>query len=250
MYHKLLLIFCLAFILCACGDDSTTEGLPDESVSENPPNTELEILNYNDQGVLRVQPNIHSKDDLIAYREQKLTEIEGILKATEEASIEKPYYPVVITMQRPVSLADMRKMLSEHNPTMAKVLRSTAVKYLPKAELVKDEDTLLISSVKFVSTAGEGQLSYETLTQEKEISKLEKQIADREKELNGVEDYQLIKGVTSVVGGIHRDSVMPIQDDPRVFLADIGPADMYEGQAEMTLWDDVYKEVEQYGNQE
>jgi len=197
--------------------------------------------------LVKVEPNIRSTDDLKAYREQKIAEIEKILDETQEESVDKPYYPVVITMNRPVSLVEMRQMLGKYNPSMASVLRSgDTINYLPKADLIKNEDALIINSVKFVSTEGGGQLSYDTLTKENEMSKLEKQIATKEKELNGVDDYQLVRGVTSVVGGIHRDNVLPMQDDPRVFLADIGPADMYEGRVSVALWDDVYEEVEKY----
>lgn len=229
----------------------TDEAGLDAGLNEPAPSGDLEIITYEEgadgETIARVETNINSKEDLQAYREQKLAETEDILDATEEDSAEQAYYPAVITMKRPVSLAEMRSMLSAYDPTVADLLKKSGpIKFLPKAELIKNQDALVIDSVKFISTTGQGQLSYETLTQEKELSKLERQIATKEKELNGVEDFQLVKGVTSVRGGIHRDTIMQMQDDSRVFLADIGPAKMYEERPDVVVWEDIYEEVEIY----
>ena len=248
----LIAVVFLAVFVAACGGEGSNASesaspLPDEPGSDNLPNTELELVVYDDRGVLHAIPVIGSQEDLEAFRAYKLTQIEHILAETRSESADKPYYPVIITMNRPVSLAEMRQMLSQYNPTVAKFLTTNPlVKYLPKVELVKNEDRLLISTLKFVSTQGGGQMSYDTLTNDEEISRLEEQIAIKEKELNGVDGYQLFKGITSVYGGIHRDSILPIQQHPYVFLADIGPVEMYEQRPESVLWDDVYEEVEKY----
>ncbi|MFH1652464.1 MAG: hypothetical protein ABIE74_00245 [Pseudomonadota bacterium] len=250
MQYLAILILCLTVLISCGGNSSDVESSTDPSVVTE--NSELETLTYwtdpnTGDTVLGVQPNINSKGELLAYREQKIEEAEQILALTRNKSVEKPYYPVVITMNKPISLAEVRQMLGRYNPSVAKVLKSVgSINYLPKAELVKNEDALIIGSVKFVSTEGGGQLSYDTLTREKEMSKLEKQIAFKEKELNGVENYRVVKGITSVTGGIHRDSIMSIQEDANVFLADIGPIDMYKTKPETVLWNDIYRDVEKY----
>lgn len=255
MFGRLVLTF-LVLVICACGGHPSVDFpeaiSPDETADQDPSPTDLETVTRqegeNGGTVIFVQPNIHSKEDLMAYREQKIAEIEGILEATAEQSIETPYYPAVITMKRPVSLANLRKMLARYNPTVAAALQlaTEPVLYLPKVQLVESQDALVIQSAKFVSTQGGGQFSSETLSDEKQLSKLEKQIAQKEKELNGIEDYRLIKGVTSIRGGIHRDSVLSLQEDPNVFLADIGPAEMYEDPMNLAVWADLSYQAEKY----
>lgn len=197
--------------------------------------------------VVRIVPRINSYDDLIAYREMKHDEAKRILNSTRDRSGDRPYYPVVITMKKPVPLQTFRAMLGEYNPSVAKALTEEgSIKYLPKGALVVDKDTLLADFIKFNSTVGHGRLAYETLTSDGEILKLERQIAAKQRELNGVGDYQLVKGVISVTGGIHRDTVVKMQGDPRVFLADIGPPELYEDTVQGALWEDIYALVEQY----
>jgi hypothetical protein len=201
--------------------------------------------------VVRIVPQIRSRDDLEAYRELKREEAAEILVLTEEASWERPYYPVIVTLAQPITITELNDMLSHYDPSISTSLgRGKASKNarLIKAALVKNEDKLIVNTVRFHSTTGKGQLSYETMSDAEQLVALEQQLAAKEEELNGITEYQLVSGIVSLLGGIHRDDVMTLNDDPRVFLADIGPIDLYQGDVAYAHWDDLSDEVARYFN--
>jgi hypothetical protein len=251
MSGRIFALFLLVFIF-GCGAPISA---PSPNVVQIPPG-EIEQLQYetmeNGEQRLRVRPNIQSYDDLLAYREMKIQEAKEILDATKDQSAETPYYPVVVTMRRPVTLSELNNLIRDYNPTTkgeVSVLLNRNVKALPKADLVKNVDFLLIDQVKFVSSTGNGQLSYETLSDPVSLANLESKLAARDMKYNGTSSYELIKGITSVTGGIHREQLLNLENEPAVFLADIGPMDLYEGKAAAALWGDVYAEVERYIDQ-
>ena len=199
--------------------------------------------------ILFVEPNVNSRDELAAYREFKIAEAAQILELTKAQGEDRPYYPAFITFAKPLSIAELNELITRYDPSVQKALAAHGASKsanLLKANLVKGEDALLIHSVRFNSTVGGGQLAYETMADSEGLSKLEEGIASQERELNGLSDYQLIAGITSIAGGVHRDSVLTINDDPQVFLADIGPQDLYEGKVAYARWDDVSELVEKY----
>ena len=251
-------IFALLFFItmASCGGRGglSSGAGPSPDIAQGP--AELEQLIYDTTNTgeqrLRVEPNIQSPDDLLRYRELKIAQAAEILEMTKEQSEDRPYYPVVITMRRPVSLPQLNRLIRNYNPTTSQEvtkLLERNIKALPKTEIVKDVDMLVIDLVKFVSTSGGGQLSPETLSDPVGLARLEAKLAVREMEHNGVFNYQLIRGVTSISGGIHREHLMRLEGEPTVFLADIGPKELYEGEVTAALWGDIYDEVDQYANQ-
>ncbi len=201
--------------------------------------------------VVRITPAIRSRDDLEAYRELKVAEAAEILVLTEEASRERPYYPVIVTLAQPITIAELNDMISHYDPSISTSLtgvKASPSTHLAKAELVKGVDTLVVSTVRFHSTTGAGQLSYETMSDPGQLAGLEQGMAANEEELNGITEYELVTGIVSLLGGVHRDEVMRLNDDPRVFLADIGPIDMYRGDVAYAYWDDLSEEVARYFN--
>ncbi len=250
MNLKSLISIGLMSLLCAC----STGMIKDISLDEPSTNMgHLEERKYDitpdGEQALRVVPHIRSRDELLRYRESKMAEAAEILAMTEEASAEKPYYPAVITLKRPLSIDEFNKLLSNYNPSVQKALSApgfSKAAHLSKAELTKGEDKIIASVIRFNSTTGKGQLHYETMADGEQLSRLEQGLAAKEKELNSIADYELVKGITNFVGGIHRDEVIKMFDDPRVFLADIGPIDLYQGEVQYAYWDDVSELVQKY----
>lgn len=255
---RVFLCLCImATFLAACGGGGGVPfANPDIDVPDAPapPTDELETTTLEEVGGdevwARVIPNINSKEDLIAYRAMKIAEIEDILDLTEDQMANKSYYQTVITMKKPIPLAQFLNILRSYNPTMDKILKSVKTpNYIPKAETVKDEDMLIVNVVRFRATSGGGQLGADTLSNPEELAKLEMELGKRIKKHTGKDNFQLVQGVTSIMGGIHRDKVLEIQDAPDVFLADIGPIELYEGTADRASWNDIYTQVEEYLNQ-
>lgn len=200
--------------------------------------------------VMSVRPNIESLDELLQYREFKLHEITEILDITEDASAESPYYPVVVTFQKPVTLSELNQILTGYNPSFQKAAKfSTAGdKSLLKADAERGTDGLIINAVRFNTTTGHGQLSYDSISDLEGLSQLETKLAEKELDLNGIDNFELVKNVTSIIGGVHRQSVMPLNNDPHVYLADIGPAELYKGEVVYAFWDDLTQFVNKYLN--
>jgi hypothetical protein len=247
------IIVCITvMVFCACCSTQMTvtrNGAPNWSVNQ------LEVREQETtpegEDVLRVGPNVESRDELMMYRELKIAEAAEILAITEEASKERPYYPAIITLAQPLTLAQFNELVAHYNPSIQKSLSamgSSKSAQLGKAELVKGVDKLVVNAVRFNSTNGKGQLSYDTMADGEQLASLEEGLAAKEQELNQIEDYQLVAGITSLVGGVHRDDVLSLHDDSRVFLADIGPIDLYEGSVDYALWDDVSDLVAKYLN--
>jgi hypothetical protein len=236
----------LATFLAACDGAGHLTSYEPPSPNVVPQHTgDLETLTYETTGSgevwAKVIPNIYSKEDLLAYRDMKIAEAAEILELTKDETEEKPYYQAVITMRRPLPLPQFMELIQGYNSSTAKSGGLT--------DLVPGEDKLIVNVVRFVSTSGGGQLSAESLSNAEELAELESKVSNYERQFNGVNDYQLIKGVTSILGGIHRDRVMRIQDEPDVFLADIGPAGLYQGTADRASWDNLYPQVEEYLDQ-
>ncbi len=253
MKNKVCLVF-LLFVLCSCKSGSGIWGksMPDVSTQPGMPLEELiyETMDNGEQR-LRVKPNIFSREDLLAYRELKISQAREILDATRDQSQKSPYYPVVVTMKRPISFSELNRLIKKYNPTTSKevaILLEKNVKALPKVELIKDVDTLVVQQLRFVSTVGGGQLSYESLSDPVGLARLEAKIAAKEAQYNGVTNYELVRGVISIKGGVHRDHLMNLEDEPEVFLADIGPKEIYDGTVNVALWEDIYEDVELYMN--
>jgi hypothetical protein len=250
MKWKLFASIAILFFLCSCrtGMVITVDG-PDWDTSR------LEERSYDTapdgEKVVRVAPKINSRDELLMYRELKKAEAAEILGMTEEASAENPYYPAVITLAKPLTIAEFNELISNYDPSIKKAMTAAGLPkatHLEKAEIVKDVDKIIASVIKFNSTTGKGQLHYETLADEQQLKQLESELAKQESEQNSIEDYELVKGITSFGGGVHRTDVMNLYDDPRVFIADIGPIDLYEGSVQFARWDDVSELVERYLN--
>lgn len=200
-------------------------------------------------GIMVVRPTIASRDDLLRYRELKVAEAAEILAVTGERATKTPYYPVIVTLAQPITLAELNDLISQYDPSLQKKVSAAGPslsKYLAKAELVKDSDQLLPHAVRFLSSTGRGQLSYETMTNAEELAALEAGLAAQEEQENGIADFQLVAGVTVVLGGVHRDGLMPLNNDPRVFLADVGPRELYTGEVQDAIWDDVSNLVATY----
>lgn len=252
MFARITVLLAL-LLFSACGTSVPVgDGQMSNDIAVTGP-AELEQLIYEtgDTGDQRliVRTNIGSREDLLKYRDMKVTQAARILEETRDRSQERPYYPVVVTMRRPVSLPELNRLIGRYNPTTAKAatkLLEKNVKALPKVELVKDVDMFIVDQVKFVSTTGGGQFSYETLSDPAGLARLEAKLAAREMKYNNVDNYQLIKGVTSIRGGIHRDRLMGMEEEPDVFLADIGPKELYDGTVPVALWEDVYGAVAQF----
>jgi hypothetical protein len=247
-----LCLVLIIFILSSCGTGANSQFDVSPSIGSDPlQGLEQRTYQTTDSGqqAVLLKPVIQSPDDLTAYRNLKIAEAQAILDATKEQSKDKPYYPVVITMWRPVSLTELNQLIRSYNPSTSPEVTKLLyqhVKALPKTEIVKDVDKLVIDQVKFVSTTGSGQLSYETLTDQVALAELEAKLSAKEMELNAVTDFQLIAGITSIKGGIHRDQLMQLENEPQVYLADIGPKELYDGSVVGAKWNDVYKEVNQY----
>lgn len=252
MYKGMLALLVLAAFSSCGGPGSSPLGSP-VGITEPGGRIEELVHQVSETGGERllVKPNIDSPEALESYRQIKINEAAEILEATKEASKEAPYYPVVITMNRPIPLSELNSLIRNYNPTTAKevtILLEKKVKALPKTELVEGRDMLFIEQVKFVSTTGNGKLSYETLSDAAQVAGLEAKLAAKELRYNGVANYELVRGVTSVRGGIHRDSLMRLENEPQVFLADIGPKEFYDRSVATALWNDVYEYVEKYSN--
>ncbi|MFH1829406.1 MAG: hypothetical protein ABH871_01345 [Pseudomonadota bacterium] len=239
-------MFLLA-LFCSCSGGQVS--IDDPSLNQSQLEQKIYDTTPDGEQVLRVVPNINSRDELIRYREFKRAEAAKILSITEDASAEKPYYPAVITLAKPLTIAQFNELISNYNPSVKKAMMTAGpikTTHLEKAEIVKDVDKIIPSVIKFNSTTGRGQLHYETMADEEQLARLEEGLAAKEKELNSIENYQLVAGIRSFVGGVHRDNVIGLFDDSRIFLADIGPADLYEGNVTHALWDDVSDQAERY----
>ena len=251
-----LCLVLIIFILSSCGTGAKPSfedpniDKPSADVSPIiPPELEVKTSDKtpNDETWERVKPDIRSKKDLITYRDLKNAEAKYILETTADQSNDTPYYPVVITMNKPITLPQLLSLIGRYNPSLSKSVQAKAIttmQYLPKVETVAGEDRLIINVVKFESSNGRGQLTAETLSKPDELEALRSQIAERE--LNDAADFELIKGVTSIMGGVHRDSFFAVQEDTDVFLADIGPKELYTGEVDRASWNDVYDEVSRY----
>ncbi len=249
MFKRTFTIMIFFLLACSCRTGVEIPGAPSPDVSQ----LEERVYDMAPDGeqALIVRPNINSRDDLLRYREMKIAEVAEILDLTEDASGERPYLPVVITMARPVTIAELNDIISRYDPSVEKAIGSAGFERsacLGKAVLAKGVDGLLPAAIRFNSTTGRGQLHYETMANVDELSEIEEALAAREEEMNGISDFELVKGITSVIGGIHRDDALSVYDDPRVFLADLGPLDLYRGEVVHAFWDDVSDFVERYLN--
>jgi len=247
MLKRSLALMALVFLACSCRTGIEIPGAPSPDVSQ----LEERVYDTAPDGerILVVKPAIDSRDDLLRYREMKVAEVAEILEITEEASADKPYYPAVITFARPISIAEFNDLISDHNPSVKALVSKAGFsksQNLAKAELVKGVDKIVADVVRFDSTVGHGQLFYETMTDGAQLGRLEAGIAEREARLNGRDDFKLIEGIRNFRGGVHRDAVMRLFDDSRVFLADLGPIDIYDEAVTYAYWDDVSDLVERY----
>ncbi|MFA4874002.1 MAG: hypothetical protein WC956_03565 [bacterium] len=251
MTMKTMAAISILSILCACSTGlemtATVDPLPSVDFGQLEQRTTVTSPEGGD--LLIIKPNINSRDELMQYRELKKAQALQILQKTWGASGERPYYPAIITMARPITIAELNDLISSYNPSVKSSLTKSgrsSIARLEKAEFVAGVDKLVINNIRFNSTTGKGQLSYETMSDERQLADLEQGLAAKESELNGIEQYQLVEGITSVFGGVHRENVISLFDDPRIFLADIGPAEIYDGKIADARWDDVSALVSKY----
>ncbi len=248
MFKRYFTLIALLFLACSCSTGVEIPGAPNLDVSQ----LEERIYDVAPDGeeALRVVPDIDSIDELMAYRELKRAEAQEILTLTEEeARGRRPYFPVVVTMARSLSISEFNEMVSKYNPSASKSLKSPGFDrsaYLAKAYPVNGDDRILPRSIRFNSSTGRGQLHYETMADGEQLSRLQETIAEKEKALNGIDDFSLVDGITSFVGGVHRENVISLYDDARVFIADIGPIELYRGDVTYAFWDDVSDSVQKY----
>jgi hypothetical protein len=248
MFKRTLSCIALLLLVCSCRTGVDIPGAPDLDISQ----LEERVRDVAPDGeeALRVVPAIDSIDELMAYRELKRAEAREILALTEEeAEGRMPYFPVVVTMARSLSISEFNEMVSKYNPSASKSLKSPGFDssaYLAKAHPVDGDDRVLPRSIRFNSSTGKGQLHHETMADGEQLSHLQETIAEKEKVLNGIGDFSLVDGITSFVGGVHRENVISLYDDARVFIADIGPIELYRGDVTYAFWDDVSDSVQKY----
>lgn len=240
---------CIAILVLACSCRAGIEipGKPSPDLSQ----LEERIYDTAPDGraAVRVLPAIGSLDQLMEYRDLKRDEAARILAITAELGEERPYLPAVVTMSRPVTISEFNIMLARHNASARKAFSepgSNSESSILKAEFIKGEDVVLPRSIRFLTTTGRGQLSYETMADVEQMARLGAELSGREEELNGISGFDLVEGITSFVGGVHREWLLRLFDDPGVFLPDVGPMELYEGAVAYAFWDDLSDEVERY----
>lgn len=247
MLRKSIMLSMVIALACSCRAGVEISGSP------NPDMSQFEERVYDTapdgQAAVRVLPAIGSLDELMEYRDLKREEAARILAMTAEMGEEKPYLPAVVTMSRPVTISEFNTMLMRHNASVQKTFSapgSNSESSILKAEFIKGEDVVLPRSIRFLTTTGRGQLSYETMADGEQMARLGAELSGREEELNGISGFNLVEGITSFVGGVHRDWLLRLFDDPGVFLPDVGPIELYEGGVAYAFWDDLSDEVERY----
>jgi len=247
MLKRSFMLLALLFFACSCTTGVEIPWGPNADVSQ----LEERIYDKTPDGedALVVRPNIASRDDLLRYRDMKILEAQEILELTEERGGERPYFPVVITLAQPIPISELNDMLSGYDPSMEKSIAALGPSksvQLGKAQFEKGVDRILPNIIRFNSTTGRGQLSYDSMSDGKQMARMEDELAKLEREQNGIEGFELVAGVRSVMGGVHRDGLMALYDDSRVFLADIGPIELYRGDVVTAYWDDVSDLVSTY----
>jgi len=169
------------------------------------------------------RPEIKSKKDLTDYKNQRLTLINKLSKEDENTEV--------------VAIINFKKLL-------------TREEYL---EFVKEySKDIELSSIRIRSTHHEsGKISISN--KEPLPSKERTEYEENHKKDMGLKDYKFLTHIQTLKGKIKAKDLKKIQNDPRVFLVDVGPIDikeMYEpknNEVQMQ-WRYIFPEIEKYNN--
>lgn len=171
---------------------------------------------------IKVTENISSKEDLLEYKRIKDQETQTILELTRDFP-ENVNYPSVVTFNEPVvqtKIDDIANAMGANT----------------------------ITSIRFVSTRGGGQIPYEMLGTQAVIN-MESRLKEIQKQDNNINDFRLFEGFSAFKGGLSRGTIESLMGDSETFVVDIGPREMYENGRIQAAWDDVSSAVKRYGAQ-
>lgn len=161
---------------------------------------------------------IDSLESLKNYKAQKEKDTADIL-----ASSEYENYPAIITFTKKISASSLKELKDRHN--------------------------LDIIMVRYSSTVGGGEIPYQMIEDENALKIWEDKIAADQKRDNNINDFKLIDGFTAMRVSVKKDEVSQLQKEENVFLVDLGPKELYNGDASAAKskpWRDVAYFVDLY----
>jgi len=219
-------------VFAACGGVSggdADQGLEDiddlisqPSVNVEGPIVKIEYKTPDGTVFIKVSENISSREDLLEYKRIKDQETQTILELTRDFP-ENVNYPSVVTFKEPVAQMKI--------DDVANVMSTNA-----------------ITSIRFVSTRGGGQIPYEMLGTQAVID-MESRLKEIQKQDNNINNFQLFEGFSAFKGGLNRGTIESLMGDSETFVVDIGPREMYENGGVQAAWDDVSSAVKRFGAQ-
>lgn len=231
MYKGKNIIFVVLIFFLSCGGGSITqyeeEVVPDASAMPEPtvgvegPIVKIGYGSSDGNSFIKVKDDISSPEDLAEYKKIKDAETLKILELTKDFPNEVQY-PSVVTFNEPVSREKVENIAKNAGEGAS------------------------VRVIKYVSTHGGGEIPYEMLDTQA-MKDLELRLKKIQKRDNNIDDFQLVKGVSALKGGLNRDAIQSIADDPKTFVVDIGPVEMYEKGGVQAAWDDVANKVAQFG---
>lgn len=167
---------------------------------------------------VRQDLEINSVEALNDYKAQKQRDTDEILASTEYED-----FPAIVTLSKSISASALKEL--------------------------KDQYDLDIVMVRYTSTVGGGEIPYQMIEDSNALKAWEDRIASDQKQHNNVKNFKLIEGFSAMRVAVKKDEVLRLQKDEKVFLVDLGPKELYIGNASAAKskpWRDVAYFVDKY----